>query len=83
MNDFMIFSYLNKPSPPPFVETIQEGVLTPREAYQRFIAEVMHVDYTTFLRKIRNKEIPAYRIGRLYRIPKKSLERYIEASKPP
>ena len=45
------------------------------------IAEMLGVTYQLIYRLVRSGEIPAVRLGRLYRVSKPDLERYLEQSK--
>lgn len=45
------------------------------------VAEMLGVTYQLIYRLVRSGEIPAARLGKLYRVSKHDLERYLEQSK--
>ena len=45
------------------------------------VAELLSVDYQLVYRLVRNKELPAIRVGRIYRVAQSDLDGYLERSR--
>lgn len=41
------------------------------------VCEILHIGKNTAYRLIRRKAIPAFKVGRVYKIPRKAVENYI------
>ncbi len=57
----------------------------PAENYMSLeeVAEFLGVTYQLIYRLVRSGELPAARLGKLYRVSRADLERYLESSKTP
>lgn len=62
--------------------TENEAVSRPKEFYSlEEVAELLGVNYQLIYKLVRSGQLPAARIGKVYRVTRKDLDAYIEQSK--